>query len=179
MAKVSEEEVFKEEVYAEKKGRDTVVELVQPPKNTEALATKSVLADAKPEEGLVIDDEWFQLVGQLDIAGNTLNMARNCALETRSDWHFEFTLDIRHEALVNNERIQKLQNALAAHFNKAVTLAVQVSAPKQKTPDQWAEEIRLQNCEKATEILHADPVVQSLQQRFQAVIDPESITPKF
>ncbi|MBL4794484.1 MAG: hypothetical protein JKY24_03020, partial [Pseudomonadales bacterium] len=47
-----------------------------------------------------------------------------------------------------------------------------------KTPDEWAEDIRQKKLVRATAILHADPVVVSLKQRFNAVIDPESIKPK-
>ena len=143
---------------------DNVVELVQVKKNVDDSST--------------VEDEWFQLVPKLGIAGNTLNMARNCSMESRKDNHFVFALEGCHEALVNSDRIQRLQDAMAAYFKVAVTLTIDMVTPTKKTPDQWAEESRIKKLKNATAILHEDPVVQSLQRRFQAVIDPESITPK-
>ena len=148
----------------------------------ESQQSNKVVELVKPKESVgedyQVDDEWFQLVTKFGITGNLLNMARNCSMESHIDNHFVLALDHHYEALLNNDRIQRLQNAMSTYYKAAVTLKIDIAMPSNKTPDEWAEDIRQKKLVRATAILHADPVVVSLKQRFNAVIDPESIKPK-
>jgi DNA polymerase-3 subunit gamma/tau len=125
-----------------------------------------------------INDEWTTLVERLGIDGNLLNMARNCSLESKASNQYLLHLDRRHEALLNNERVKKLEEAIARALDSGVTLNVNLSEPTRKTPDQLSEEVNQKKLLAATTIINSDPVVAALKNRFQAVVDPKSIRSK-
>jgi DNA polymerase-3 subunit gamma/tau len=86
-------------------------------------------------------------------------------------------LDPRQASARTKAREEKLSQALSRQLGEAVRIDIEVRAAAIETPAQAADRANHESIAAAHEQLLADPVVQSIQQRFGATIHPDSVRP--
>jgi len=74
-------------------------------------------------------------------------------------------------------REEKLAQALSRQLGETVRVEIEARAAEIETPAQAADRANQESIAAAHEQLLADPVVQSIQQRFGATIHPDSVRP--
>jgi DNA polymerase III subunit gamma/tau len=120
---------------------------------------------------------WPALVGQLDIDPPTRMLALHCALLGREGALLRLALDPKQASARTKAREEKLAQALSRQLREPVRVEIEVRAAEIETPAQAADRATQESIAAAHEQLVADPVVQSIQQRFGATIHPDSVRP--
>ena len=127
-------------------------------------------ATASPE------GDWPALLARLELKGPARQLAVNCQLVAREGGHFRFLLDERARALHTRQLEDRLVQALSQLVGDAVTVEIEQGGAGD-TPARREEQARDERLEKARAALERDPGVQSLRDRFGAVLQPDSIKP--
>jgi DNA polymerase-3 subunit gamma/tau len=145
----------------------------QPPKREPAAApaVKPAQTSATAAGG-----EWPALLAGLDLKGPARQLAGNCQLIERNGDHFRFMLDERAASLHTRQLEERLLQALRRVVGDKATLEIEQGGAGD-TPARREEQARDERLEKARESLERDPSVQSLRDRFGAVLQPDSIKP--
>lgn len=128
-----------------------------------------------PATGLAAD--WIQLLPQLGLSGLTGSIAANCTLVAQEGDHWTLHLDPEQSALFNPVQHERLNAALNSYYGRPLTLNLLLQTPEQETPAQAAARARQERQRQAEQAIHADPRVQTLMSRFDAVIRENSIEP--
>ena len=88
---------------------------------------------------------------------------------------YEFILDAGNAELFQPRHEEQLAQALAERLGRPVTVAITPGQPSAETPAQARQREMALRREEARRVLQDDPVVQALQQRFGATLDPTSV----
>ena len=115
-------------------------------------------------------DEWHDLLGQLGLRGGALELARHCALKSRSTGRMVLELPRQQHALRRPAAEQGLVHALRAHLRQP-ELVLQIETIEQvthPTPAQRDEDERAQRQALAEAVIREDPVVQMMEARLDA-----------
>ena len=80
-------------------------------------------------------------------------------------------------ALFNASQQRRINDALNQLQGRSINLDIQLCKPEQETPAQAAARKRGERQAQAEASIHADPLIQQMQQQFAAVIRAESIVP--
>jgi DNA polymerase III subunit gamma/tau len=130
-----------------------------------------------------LGDRWNEVVAQFVQAGGIVAMARELALQAQclaideTATPQRWTLRVERETLRAQANRDKVQAALAALQQQPVQLEVE-AGPVTDTPSLRANAERNRRQAEAEQIIHGDPVVQSLMAQFKtARIVPGSIRP--
>jgi DNA polymerase III subunit gamma/tau len=143
-----------------------------------ATAPVAAVPAAAANVGAAIDPAgWPALVGQLDIDPPTRMLALHCALLGREGALLRLALDPKQVSARTKAREEKLAQALSRQLGEPVRVEIEVRAAEIETPAQAADRATQESVAAAHEQLLADPVVQSIQQRFGATIHPDSVRP--
>mgnify|MGYP000315465467 CR=1 FL=1 len=134
------------------------------------LTPSAALADVTPQS-------WPMLYGQLDLSGVAKSVISHCALERVEGQEFHFVLEQRNAGLFNEAYTTKLQESLARLCGAALQLTIDIGEPTMQTPAQYMQAQAEARQAEAERLIHADPNIQMLMQRFDASIIPESIEP--
>jgi DNA polymerase-3 subunit gamma/tau len=134
-------------------------------------------APASAGTGAGEEPGWTERVAQLELDPPTRMLALHCALLGREGGVWRLAIDPRQASTRTRAREEKLAEALARQVGEPVRLEIELREPAAETPAQAAERaLRVQLSEAHASLL-ADPLVQALQQRFDATIHPDSIRP--
>jgi DNA polymerase-3 subunit gamma/tau len=132
------------------------------------------LQPAKPPAGA--QGDWPALLARLELKGPARQLAGNCQLVARTGDHFRFLLDERAGSLHTRQLEDRFAQALRQLVGDAATLEIERGGAGD-TPARRAEQARDERLESARAALERDPNVQTLRERFGAVLQPESIKP--
>ncbi len=120
--------------------------------------------------------DWPSLLARLELKGPARQLAGNCQLVERSGNHFRFLLDERAGSLHTRQLEDRFAQALRQLVGDAATLEIERGGAGD-TPARREEQARDERLESARAALERDPNVQTLRERFGAVLQPESIKP--
>ena len=138
----------------------------------------SVVA-ARPDQvsGQADLNQWDIVVKQLDLGGIALQLANNCLFSQWDGELLELKLDPAHKNLLVESTKQRLCRALEIYIGKHFKLNIRVENDVRATPAQLQAEARNKRQLEAEQSLAADPLVQVMEQKFDARLKPESIQP--
>jgi DNA polymerase-3 subunit gamma/tau len=122
------------------------------------------------------EGDWPSLLSRLDLKGLPRQLAGNCQLVARTGDHFRFLLDERAGSLHTRQLEDRFAQALRQLVGDAATLEIERGGTGD-TPARREEQARDDRLESARAALERDPNVQTLRERFGAVLQPESIKP--
>jgi DNA polymerase-3 subunit gamma/tau len=144
------------------------------PRRDAAPAPRSI---AKPAEAVpAAEGDWPDLLARLALKGPARQLAGNCQLLAREGLHFRFLLDERAAALRTRQLEERFVQALRQLVGDSATIDIEQGGAGD-TPARREEQARDERLEKARAALERDPAVQSLRERFGAVLQPDSIKP--
>lgn len=139
------------------------------------LPSDSVAPAALPATGLAA--QWLEIYAQLGLGGLTGSIAANCSLMAVEGDNWLLHLDPAQSALFNASQQRRINDALNQLQGRSINLDIQLCKPEQETPAQAAARKRGERQAEAEASIHADPLIQQMQQQFAAQIRPESIVP--
>ncbi len=122
------------------------------------------------------EGDWPAILARLDLRGPARQLAGNCQLIAREGNHFRFLLDERAASLHTRQLEDRFAQALRQLVGQAVTLEIERGGADD-TPARRDAQARDERLEAARAALERDPNVQSLRERFGAVLQPDSIKP--
>ncbi len=136
--------------------------------------TPGVPSPARPAAST--EGDWPTLLSLLELKGPARQLAGNCQLLAREGDHFRFLLDDRARALHTRQLEDRFTQALRQLVGATATVEIEQGGAGD-TPARREEQARDERLEKARAALERDPNVQSLRDRFGAVLQPDSIKP--
>jgi len=132
----------------------------------------------EPAGGVVDLSEWDQVVGGLGLGGIASQLAGNCLFQSWDGSVLRLRLGASHSNLRVVSSEQRLKKALERHLGASIRLEIEVGkleaglTPAQRQAEQTAE--RQQDLEES---MARDPLVQSMQEQFDARLVPGSVRP--
>lgn len=155
---------------------------IQPTRNRHSASTpvaaapQPVAPTAHPSTAGFTD--WHQVLPQLGLKGMTAQLASHCTI---SGWDGEsLTLAVAQQAasLIGVNSQQRLQQALERYHGRAVKLQLKAAVSEsQDTPAIREARAKAERQQQAEENIAKDPFVQVVQDRFDGVIESESVRP--
>ena len=145
-----------------------------PPSNNAIINTTTQLISSQTNPTLN-ENNWPDILSQLNLSGMTLALANNCSLDKIDDTAIHFLLDAKHSALHNPRNDERLSQALQQYLNKPIKLMIRIGTPNSSTPAEQQHREKLVKHEAAKTTIENDPGVQSLLKTFDAKIQPDSI----
>ena len=146
-------------------------------------------SDAQPDEGeevtrlipssLLVNcgDPWAELIARTGVGGRLRQLAINSVM-TRQGELVSLVLKPEQRHLVSDRALADLAEIIGPEFGQAVRVEVTLGTdPARETPLEIEHRLYLGVREQVSRDLADDPNVQFLQQRFGAVLHPESIEP--
>ncbi|MGE6265362.1 DNA polymerase III subunit gamma/tau C-terminal domain-containing protein, partial [Aeromonas media] len=146
-------------------------------------------SDAQPEEGeevsrlipssLLVNcgDAWAELIARTGVGGRLRQLAINSVM-TRQGELVSLVLKPEQRHLVSDRALADLAGIIGPELGESVRVEVTLgSDPARETPLEIEHRLYLGVREQVSRDLADDPNVQFLQQRFGAVLHPESIEP--
>ncbi|HET7834004.1 MAG TPA: DNA polymerase III subunit gamma/tau [Gallionella sp.] len=122
--------------------------------------------------------DWNTLLGQLQVQGMALQLAKHCVLQDLSEGQITLCLAQEHKHFQNNRMAaEKLQGALSEYFAKPMRLNIVVGRAEAATPaviELRAQQLRQQ---QANESIAHDAFVREAQAELDASVITESIKP--
>lgn len=146
-------------------------------------------SDAQPDEGeevtrlipssLLVNcgDPWAELIARTGVGGRLRQLAINSVM-TRQGELVSLVLKPEQRHLVSDRALADLAEIIGPEFGQRVRVEVTLGTdPARETPLEIEHRLYLGVREQVSRDLADDPNVQFLQQRFGAVLHPESIEP--
>ena len=135
--------------------------------------TAAAQAPVRPDAG-----GWASVVERLGLGGLTRELANNTTLDSHVDDQWHLTLDATFAHLLSKEREEVLRKALEAHYSRSITLRISTGSPRLETPAREKTRQQDERQQAAVSAISEDPNVRSLQEAFNARVNPGSIRPK-
>lgn len=122
-------------------------------------------------------ENWIELFSQLPISGMVKLTASNLVCVGRQENQFYFVQDVASGGLLNKEHSLHLGDVLSDYFACPIKAHIEVSEldGSAETPAQFRERIKKEKKAAALDRLKNDPVIQSLQAKFDARVLEDSI----
>ncbi len=122
-------------------------------------------------------EHWISVYHQMNVRGIVQSTAANCVMVGRNENHVQFILDQEKTSLYDPSHGQRLGDLLSDYFSHPVRVDIQLAdIPNgMETPAQHDERRRRENHAKALQTLQNDPVVQTLQREFGAVLQEDTV----
>jgi DNA polymerase-3 subunit gamma/tau len=139
--------------------------------------TPAVTAPATANMADASDDDWENLVNQLNLSGILQQLAANCALVQREGNHFQLSMSPNHKYLLNKSREDGLAKALGQYLGQQATVSITPEGAATATPaerQQQRNDDRLQQAEGA---IAGDDTVQAIMEAFDGQVKPGSVQP--
>ncbi len=133
-------------------------------------ATES--AATRPE----FDGDWRGLVGQLKLGAAGM-LAQHAELIDWTGDRIRLRVAAEHRAVATRDYLDKLRDALSAHFSRPIALDVTIAETVEHTPAAQAQRERDMRQQQASESIQNDPFVQTMVREFGATVVPDSIKP--
>ncbi len=118
---------------------------------------------------------WGALLKQLQIDGATKILAEHCELKTFIDQHLTLGLHPKHKPLLNPKHIERIRDALNAHFGTAIRVEIKIDPQVHETPATMARRQQETQQKTAEQAIFSDPIVQQMIQTFDATVIKTSI----
>jgi DNA polymerase-3 subunit gamma/tau len=122
-----------------------------------------------------VDDDWHALVATLPLTGMVRQLAQHCDLVSRSETGIILHMAPAHRHLLAHQ--DKLRTELVRHFDRTLTLAIQLMEPAGQTPKARADTEKRERQERAIAAIESDPFVREACDIFDASIDESTIKP--
>ena len=121
--------------------------------------------------------DWHALLGELGLGGFNRELAQHSELGGVADNVLSFRLSHTHRHLlqINRGGPEKLQEALSAHFGRALRVNVEVGEIETLTPAQRNQAEKAGRHAAAVAALEQDPFVRELIERFDATLEEASV----
>ena len=130
-------------------------------------------APVRPDSG-----GWASVIERLGLSGLTRELANNTTLDSHVGDQLHLTLDATFAHLLSKEREDVLRKALEAHFSSSITLRISTGSPRLETPAREKTRQQDERQQAAVAAISEDPNVRSLQEAFNARVNPGSIRSK-
>ena len=138
--------------------------------STAKTAEKISYAELRP-------DNWFKVYDGINTSGLLQSTVANCQLIQRGEQTLEFILDEHQSSLYDGKHQQQLADLLTQYFSKPLSVTITVGQVTGETPAQRVIRCQQERLKLAEQVIHSDPVVQQLQDIFDASIMADSIKP--
>jgi len=175
-------------VSVEAAARRVAVAVVAPPRAASA-STRAVRSDRPkpattaaapptlvpaPDSGQAsFDGNWPGLALVLPVRGMVDQFMRQSEMIEWDGDHFRVRVPVR--MMAERAMLDKVREALSAHFGRAIRLSVEIGAVGEQTAEAVARRESAQRLEQASATLEVDPRVRSLLDEFDGVIVPGSV----
>jgi len=121
--------------------------------------------------------DWHTVLVQLGLGGMAAQLANNCTLGQWDGTSLELYVDPACEGLVGSKAEAGLRAALAKYLQQDLQLKLVVVAAEAETPAQRSQREREQRRQDTVEAVRNDPLVQALEEKFDAELVETSIRP--
>lgn len=125
-------------------------------------------------------DLWVSVYNQLNVKGILQSTAANTVLIGGEGNHLDFALDEQKSSLFDPSHSDRLSALLSDYFSVPIKAVIhlQTLAADMETPAACAIRLDKERTVAAIHNLYEDPVVQTLQQQFNATLKEETVTYK-
>ncbi len=138
-----------------------------------ATETAAPPAPAAPRE---FDGDWRALVTQLKLGAAGM-LAQHAELVSFDADNIQLRVAAEHRAVATRDYLDKLKDALSAHFGHPISLNVEIAEAVDHTPAAQAQRERDARQQDANASIQNDPFVQAAVRDFGATVVPDSIKP--
>ena len=150
------------------------------PQGTASLAKKREAATSSAAMNTGNGDQselgdWHQLLPRLNLGGMSEQLAAHCSVGAWDDNKLTLNLDPACSGLVGSLAEERLKLALDKYFGKPITLNIELIDTKEDTPARRAEQERCQREADALANMQQDPLVNALEERFEAELIVDSV----
>jgi DNA polymerase-3 subunit gamma/tau len=132
-------------------------------------------AAVAPQDNVDVRD-WHRLLPQLGLGGISSQLAAHCMVKSWNDKQLVLTLNPEGGALAGSMPQQKLQDALEKYLGHRIRMNIEVAEVLEETPAQAAERQRREKQAAAVDAMQNDPVVQALEESFDAELLVDSVS---
>lgn len=122
-------------------------------------------------------DNWFMVYAGIDTGGLLQSTVANCQLIQRNGQQIHFVLDEGQSTLYDEKHQQMLADLLSQYFSQPITVTIAVGQVTSETPAQRVVRCQQERQLQAEHVIAGDPVVQQLEEIFNASIIKDSIKP--
>jgi DNA polymerase-3 subunit gamma/tau len=133
---------------------------------------------AKPQSPAAKGPDWVSLLDDLDLAGQTRELARNVQLKSRSEdrWDFEIAPSLRY--LGSENSVHRLSEAISSRLGHTVNVRIidNESTELQTAAALEAQKVRA-SMSDAERAINDDPTVRELKEQMGAKLVEDSIQP--
>jgi len=134
---------------------------------------KPAAPEPKPAETSAFDGDWPALARALPVRGLVEQFMQHSELLEQDGVHFRVRVPVR--LMGERATVDKVRDALSAHFGLRVKLHVEVGEVGAATADAAAVREAAEQLAQAHAALDVDPVVRSLIDEFEGVVVPGSV----
>ncbi len=142
------------------------------------IATPVPAPAAAPQPRLSGDTlpDWGTLLGQLNMQGMALQLAKHCVLDSFSNGQMTLCLAEEFKHLQSNKpAIDRLQTTLSDHLGQVIKVQIVLGKPQVATPAHVENQVKQAMQQQANESIAQDTFVREAQAQLAAKIIPESI----
>jgi DNA polymerase-3 subunit gamma/tau len=144
--------------------REAVAPVVAPSPTAPARAASDALPD------------WGTLLGQLNMGGLALQLAKHCVLDSFKNGQMTLCLMEEHKHLQNNKTaIDRLQSTLSDYLGQPIKVQILLGKPDVATPAHVENQVKQARQEQANASIAQDPFVREAQDQLAAKLIPDSI----
>ncbi|WP_422138253.1 DNA polymerase III subunit gamma/tau [Endozoicomonas sp. ALC020] len=166
------------EAYAsEQASRETVAQ----PEPESAQVIEEPVQSSAPEERISFADlnvqSWVPVFRSLPLGGVTRTIASHCEYVSHSAGRVDLRLDSGRSTLYNDMHRQRVEKALSDYFDQPLRVRVEIGQVQAETPAAWRERKMAERMADARSSIFNDQHVQSLIDKFSAVVIEDSIQP--
>lgn len=127
-----------------------------------------VTSDALPD--------WGALLGQLQMGGLALQLAKHCVLDSYTNGQVVLCLAEEFKHLQSNKTaIDRLQTTLSDYFGQPTKVQILLGKPQVATPAHVENQVKQARQEHANASIAQDPFVREAQEQLAAKLIPDSI----
>lgn len=141
----------------------------------------SLLSEPAPQPPQKAIDEaalnWHELTAELNLSGPVRELARNIQLQSATAGQWQFAIPHAVEHLGTPPLVEKLQRAVSDYLGNSVQMKLSATETSVLTPAAVSEQESQRLKNDAQRAITDDPTVQSLQEKMDARIIPDSIQP--
>jgi DNA polymerase III subunit gamma/tau len=122
--------------------------------------------------------DWRRVLEEMTIPGLAGQLASHCVLSEHTPEKIQLVLAPEHEPLLVASPQERLQQVLRARFGEQLRLNITVGEQDGESPAQQRLREASERQREAIESVENDPMVKSMLETFDAVIDHDSIRPE-
>jgi DNA polymerase-3 subunit gamma/tau len=120
--------------------------------------------------------DWGALLGQLNMQGMALQLAKHCVLDSFSNGQMTLCLAEEFKHLQSNKpAIDRLQTTLSDHLGQVIKVQIVLGKPQVATPAHVENQVKQAMQQQANESIAQDSFVREAQDQLAAKIIPDSI----